>query len=136
MNLRGGKEFHLTGDYERYNMTEGRRFSFYSMLAILLFACSKPKPEIPPGILTQKQMIPVLVDIHIAQAATGLYNGGDTAHYTMADYVPLILSLHHIEKAAYDSSINFYTMHPEIMQEMYDEVINELSKRQGEVSSK
>ncbi|MEO8086453.1 MAG: DUF4296 domain-containing protein [Bacteroidota bacterium] len=112
------------------------RFLALAVLSVFIFSCSKPKPEIPKGILTQKEMVPVLVDIHVAQAATGLFNTGDTSKYTMNDYIPYILSIHHIEKAVYDSSVAFYTQHPEIMQEMYDDVIDELSKKQGEVSSK
>ena len=81
-------------------------------------------------------MIPVLVDIHIAQAATGLYHTGDTSMFAINDYLPYILKIHHIEKAKYDSSTAFYTLHPEIMEEMYDEVINELSKKQGEINSR
>ncbi|CAN5435719.1 hypothetical protein BH11BAC1_BH11BAC1_03140 [soil metagenome] len=113
-----------------------RLFVAFAVLSVFIFSCSKSKPEIPKGILTQNEMIPVLVDIHIAQAATGLFNSGDTSKYTMNDYIPYILSIHHIEKAVYDSSVDFYTQHPEIMQEMYDDVIDELSKKQGEVSSK
>lgn len=109
---------------------------FLSILVVICMACGKPRPEIPAGVLTQQEMIPVLVDIHIAQAATGLYSAGDSIHFTMSDYIPQILALHHIEKSVYDSSISFYTLHPEIMQEMYDEVINELSKKEGEAKSK
>jgi hypothetical protein len=109
--------------------------AFFCALLLFVYACSKPKTKIPPGILTQKEMIPILVDIHIAQAAAALYNTGDTARRTMTDYMPYILKIHEVEKAFYDSSLSFYTQHPEIMQEMYDEVINELSKKQGEVTS-
>ncbi len=118
-------------------------FSFFNvpielfiLLVFVYCSCSQPKAEIPEGILTQKEMIPILVDIHIAQAANGLYNAGDTALFTMNDYIPYILKIHHIERALYDSSTAFYTLHPEIMQEMYDEVISELSKKQGEAVSK
>lgn len=97
-------------------------------------SCSKPKPEIPPGILSRKEMIPILADIHIAQAATATFTTGDTANYSITNYLPFILKNHHVERALYDSSITFYMQHPEIMEEMYDEVINELSKKQGEVS--
>jgi hypothetical protein len=113
-------------------------FPFLACLMVLAVccSCSKPKPVIPKGILTRGQMVPVLVDIHIAQAATGLYSAGDSMHFTMGDYIPLILSEHHIEKAMYDTSIAFYTRNPEIMQDLYDDVINELSKKQGEVNGK
>jgi len=100
------------------------------------FSCSKPKIIIPSGILTEKEMIPVLVDIHIAQSASSIYTQQDSIKYGMNEMLPYILSIHHIEKSRYDSSLSFYTQHPELMQKMYDEVINELSKKQSEVSSK
>lgn len=81
-------------------------------------------------------MVPILVDIHIAQAATGLYHSGDTSLFSVTDYLPYILKIHHVEKAVYDSSTSFYTLHPEIMKEMYEEVIDELSRKQGEISKK
>ena len=105
-------------------------------LLMAMFSCSKPKTIIPAGVLTEKEMIPLLVDIHIAQAAASIYSASDSAMYNMNEMLPYILSLHHVEKATYDSSIGFYTRHPELMQQMYEEVINELSKEEGEVSSK
>ncbi len=112
-----------------------KRLCFF-VLFLFISGCGQPKTELPAGVLTQKEMIPLLVDIHIAQAATGLYNAGDTSLFTMSEYIPYILKIHHVESAVYDSSISFYTLHPEIMKEMYNEVISELSKKQGEVSSK
>ena len=108
----------------------------YFILFLFVTGCGKTKVELPAGVLTQKEMIPLLVDMHIARAATGLYNAGDTSLFTMNDYIPYILKIHHIESAVYDSSISYYTLHPELMKEMYDDVISELSKKQGEVSSK
>lgn len=111
-------------------------FFLFALLVSAIFSCSKPKTVIPAGILTEKEMIPILVDIHIAQAATGMYTPQDSLRYGMNELLPYILSIHHIEQVKYDSSISFYTRNPELMQKMYDEVINELSKKQGEVSSK
>ena len=142
MSPKREREYYLT-DRIQMDRFSKRHFSFFKppitvfILWVFIYcSCSQPKAEIPKGVLTQKEMIPVLVDIHIAQAATGLYNAGDTALFTMNDYIPYILKIHHIEKALYDSSTAFYTLHPEIMQEMYDEVISELSKKQGEAVSK
>jgi len=108
----------------------------FALLIIATFSCGKPKTVIPPEVLSEKEMIPLLVDIHIAQAAGSLFDSNDSLRYSMNEMVPYILSIHHVEKVKYDSSISFYTRHPELMQRMYEEVINELSKKQGEVSSK
>lgn len=115
------------------------RWPLLTGLLLVIFtvlSCSKPETKIPQGVLSKMELVPILVDIHIAQAATGLYNAGDSSHHTMNDYIPYILKIHKVERAVYDSTIAFYTLHPEILQEMYDEVISELSKKQGEVSSK
>jgi hypothetical protein len=108
----------------------------FALLIAGTFSCSKPRTIIPPEVLTEKEMIPLLVDVHIAQAATSMFDSNDSVKYKMDELLSYILSIHHVERARYDSSISFYTRHPEIMQRMYDEVINELSKKQGEVSSK
>jgi hypothetical protein len=113
-----------------------RRLIPFFFVTLFISSCNKPKTIIPAGILTEKEMVPVLVDIHVAQAAASIYNATDTSMYNMNEMIPYILSIHHIEKAAYDSSIGYYTRHPELMQQMYEEVINELSKEAGEVSSK
>ena len=116
-------------------MMSYRTFLFLAVF-IAFSSCDKPKPVIPAGVLTEKEMIPVLVDIHIAQSASALFVAGDSIKYDMNNLLPYILSIHKIDQAVYDSSISFYTRHPEIMQQMYEEVINELSKKQGEASSK
>jgi hypothetical protein len=113
-----------------------RRLLPVFLLTVFMTSCSKPKTVIPAGVLTEKEMIPLLVDIHIAQAAVSVENVNDSLKYTMDEMLPYILSIHHVERAAYDSSIGYYTRHPELMQQMYEEVINELSKEEGEVLSK
>ena len=47
-----------------------------------------------------------------------------------------IFKTHHITKQSYDNSMAFYTLHPEILNEIYEEVINELSKKQSEAERK
>ena len=110
--------------------------AFLFSLTVIIFSCNKPKTVIPAGVLTEKEMIPVLTDVHIAQAAATAFDPKDTSAYTMDELLDAILRNHHIERTVYDSSISFYTRHPELMKAMYDEVINELSKKQGEVTSK
>src|SRR5215204_5781343 len=90
----------------------------FALLTIAFFSCSKPKAVIPEYVLTEKEMIPVLVDIHIAQAASTLFDSNDSLKHSMAEMLPYILTVHHIERATYDSSISFYTRHPELMQKM------------------
>jgi len=117
-----------------------KKHLIYSLFIIscsfILFSCSKKKVETPPGVLSRQQMVPILADVHIAQAATGTYNTADSVRYSMNEFLPFILKIHHTTKAQYDSSISYYTSHPDMMEEIYDSVIIELSKKQGEVKAK
>jgi len=108
-------------------------FFLFILLTVSFSSCTKKKIEIPPTVLSKEKMVSVIADIHLAQAAAVIRNPSDTLHYTFGDYLPYILKLHDIPRAEYDSSISFYTVHPELMKEIYEDVINELSKKQGEV---
>jgi len=46
------------------------------------------------------------------------------------------LKKNNITKKQYDDSYNFYTQHPALLNEVYDLVLNDLSKMQAEVTNK
>jgi hypothetical protein len=104
------------------------------LISICTFtACKKPEVKIPEGVLKKEQMVPILADVHIAQAVAVMNSASDTTRYSLPKLMKYILDIHHTSQAQYDSSIAFYTKHPEIMSQIYDSVITELSKKQGEV---
>jgi hypothetical protein len=105
---------------------------FQIFLVCLAFSCTKPEVQIPPHVLPKEKMVPVLADVHIAQAAAVMNAASDTTRYAMTDLMTTIFKIHHITQAQYDSSISFYTKHPELMSQIYDSVITELSKKQSE----
>ena len=109
---------------------------FIIAFIFFLFSCTRKPVEIPKSVLPKDQLIPVLVDIHVAQAAMGMNQLVDTSHFTMSEYTSYIFTIHHITKNEYDSSMSFYSQHPELLSEIYQEVINELSKKQGEAERK
>ncbi len=92
--------------------------------------------KIPGDVLSKEEIVPILVDIHLAQAARSVNQASDSARYTIADYTAYILKSHHVSKEKYESSISFYTEHPELLELVYGEVITELSKKQGEAEKK
>jgi hypothetical protein len=91
---------------------------------------------VPDGILVKEELVPILTDIHLAQAAIGINQSSDSSRYSIDDYKSYLFNYYHISKQKYDSSLSFYSLHPEMLNEIYKEVINELSKKQGEVERK
>ena len=95
-------------------------------------ACRKTTVEIPEGILKPVEMTALLADIHVVQAAVSLHSATDTSFTPFAAYAPAIFSNHGITSATYDSSLVFYTRHPELLDSIYKNVIVTLSRRQSE----
>ncbi len=116
-------------------------YFFFTGISLFVFismcsSCGRKETEIPKGVLTKQELVVVLTDIHLAQAVVGMNRFNDSIRYDLNEYANSIFKVHHITKAQYDSSLSFYTAHPDLLDEVYQEVINELSKKQSEVSAK
>ena len=84
---------------------------------MLLSACR------PKGILTSHQMRSVLYDLHRAEAVLQVagYNfGHDEA---LAKYYQSVLDEHGITQAQFDSSLVWYTDHPQIFNKIYPKIL-------------
>lgn len=100
------------------------------------FSCKDKEIVIPPEILKKEELVPILADIQIAQASLIIFEYTDTARSTLKAYQLAILAKQSISEEKFTSSMKFYSDHPELLQDIYNEVVNELSKRQGELEKK
>ncbi len=95
-------------------------------MAILVMACSN---TIPKGILPEKELIPVLVEIHLAES---IFIQRYAMQVTRANYLEdlylSILKRHHLDQKKFEESILFYGKHPEFYKPIYDEVLNRLNE--------
>jgi len=108
-----------------------------TLLAIILLIVSqacKEKPEaLPPEILSKEELVPLLSDIMIAQASLIIFEYTDTVSHTLMDYKKAILEKRSISPERFESTMKYYAAKPDALQAIYEEVITELSKRQGEL---
>ena len=103
------------------------KYTYIVFFALCFVACNnKEKENIPTGILSKEKMVAVITDLHIAEAAINL-------NLLTADSLYNIYEKNKITKAQYDSSFKYYTMNPDLLLKIYDEVLNEISKKQAEV---
>ena len=102
-----------------------RNFLIFGM-AIMMMACSN---NIPKGIYTEKEITPVLVELHLAES---IFTMRYTMQVTRANYLEdlylSILKRHNIDEKKFEESILFYGKHPEIYKPIYDEVLNRLNE--------
>lgn len=88
---------------------------------ILLVSCR------PKGILHSGEMRAVLKDLHKADAAMQVagFRRGDQEKKNI--YYAQVLEKHHITQAQFDSSIVWYTAHPQLFDKIYPKVMADLA---------
>lgn len=108
-------------------------------MCLLLFACSDDKQvEIPAGVLSQEQMATVMAEVHLLEASLNL---NISSAITKGDAPDLqattleVLKKKGVTKEKYETSFLFYSQHPEILSEIYQQVLNNLSQLQAKVAN-
>lgn len=97
-------------------------------------SCGSKTEKIPSDILPQKKMIAILTDVQIAEAALQIRNttlADSIVNFELSQY-KFIFKKNNVSPAEFKKSFYYYTDRPEIMVEMYKEVISALSKKQAE----
>ena len=106
----------------------------YLLLLFFVLSCNANKKPPEKYFLTKDQIIPVLVDIHLAFAIQTIPEYHELTNlYDSIDIHSGIFIKHHVDKAAFDSSFSYYSRSPEDLMEIYDEVIMRLSKMQDSI---
>ena len=101
-----------------------------SLLALtLLFFLACSTNNVPKGILSDKEITPILVDIHLAE---GIFSQRYVEKITRDNYQEdLLLSVikkHKVDKKVLEASMLYYGKYPEKYKPIYDEVLNRLNE--------
>jgi hypothetical protein len=104
------------------------------LVSFTLFACTDAEEIIiPDHIIPENKMAEIFVDVHILEATLNI-NAGSVGKDTIGRKLNLdIFKKHNITKAQYEESYKFYTENPDALMEVYDIVLQELSKLQASV---
>ena len=115
-------------------------FSLLTSYFLLLLSCGSPEEKpvvIPNDVLPKEKMAQIISDIHIAEAEASmgaLPDSASTARIAIGTSFQKIFEKNKITKAQYDTSLVFYIEHPELLDTIYGQVLNELSKMQAGTS--
>ena len=108
-------------------------YRIISISLILLFACNDKKIIIPANIIPQDKMVLVMTDAHLVEAI--IIQGHTMADKSPEAYYQGIYENHNITKEQFEESYRFYIDHPELFDEIYNEILTELSKQQAEAAN-
>jgi hypothetical protein len=105
------------------------------LLLISLGSCYHTAPD--PAfdmqlVLSSDSMVSLLTDIHLVDGIiTDLKAKKIPASHLSSEYFEIILQKHNIDKAVFDESMRYYAFHTEDLNEIYEKVIINLSKRES-----
>ena len=111
-----------------------RKILAYSLLFALLalISCSESRSKSRAGILSEKKMVELLVDTHLADAILNVDNSrAEEKRDKALFYYPSVLEKHGITKAQMDSSVAWYMRHSAAYLRVYEQVVKDLQKRQA-----
>ena len=94
------------------------------LLAALIMACQEETQSLP---LDEAQLIEVLADVHIAEAAGQQLRGG-TKDSVMQVYYAQICSIHQVDQEAFIQSMKQLRNEPKRLQEIYDKVTEAIER--------
>lgn len=113
-----------------------------SLLPLFIFclfftSCShNKKVKIPEDVLCQDTMVEVLTDIHLVKAAQQLNMVIDSADTNKSAPFEYVWKKHHITEDEYKKSLEFYTYNSNMLDSIYENVLNNLSKQKAELLAK
>lgn len=112
----------------------------YTILLFSVFAltsCDEPPIPKPEKLIKEKQMIEMLVDIHMAEA-TFIHMRYDSIvkRSTSANFYYSVLEKYQIPDSVFEKSFVYYASNPKHFEEMYREVMNKLSETEQQFSGR
>lgn len=118
-----------------------QKFLIFSFIFLFVACKETAEEQIPDYVIPAEKMANVLVDVHLVEATLNVgmganpmnpsFSGQPNAGHITED----VFKKHGISKQLYDTSFTFYSQHPQMLNEIYQTVLNELSKKQAEVLS-
>ena len=102
----------------------GRKSNIFVLCLLSLLLCltgCRPK-----GILHSWEMRRVLVDLHKTDALLQVTGKMQSPTEVKSIYYAQVLDKHGITQAQFDSSLVWYTAHPQIFDKIYPKVLNDL----------
>ncbi|OEK03662.1 hypothetical protein BFP97_20010 [Roseivirga sp. 4D4] len=108
---------------------------FLFTVALMVFSCGD-KEQIPDNILSEAQMVDLMIDIRIAEGKVStitLSNDSSAALYKVLE--EQVFEDHNIDSTEYITSYNYYLLNPAKFLRITDIVIDSLKVRQQELTT-
>ena len=111
------------------------KITFIILVALFFLSCGSSQEELPQGILTPEELAPILTDVEITQGYLRLKSSIDDSLFRskafQENHYQHIFEKHHITEEQFNNNIAYYSMFPEEMEKIYNDVIIAISQEQA-----
>ena len=108
------------------------------IICCFLLACSSPKEGIPEEILSEKELLAILKEVHLAEANFELLktNSKELAQNTLLNNYHKIYSKYNIDKNKFQETLEYYANHPDKLEAIYSKVLEDIKKERSMLDQK
>jgi hypothetical protein len=105
------------------------------LMAILAVSCGHRRYG---EIIAPKKFVSVLVDIHLADgiAVENMSRGGQVARLDSASLYGSVFTKYGVTRTMFDSTMSYYTEHPDNFQKIYNKVTAKLKRMEDELNAR
>jgi len=106
---------------------------YFFILVCLLYSCSNTEGGIPENILSETEFENILAEIHLSEAAFELNKteNMENVKATLANNYTSIYSEYKISAVDFKNTLNYYSQHPEKLEEIYSNVLERLNEERS-----
>lgn len=102
---------------------------------MFFLSCGSSQKELPEGILTPEELVPVLTEVEIAQGYLRIKSSIDDSLFRskafQENHYIHIFNKHNITEEQFNKNIAYYSMYPKEMEKIYNDVIIAISQEQA-----
>ena len=109
---------------------------YLSIIACLLCACYDTEEKIPENIFSETAFENILKEIHLAERAFELNKPKniENAKLTLANNYTSIYSEYKMSAIDFKNTLNYYAQHPEKLEKIYSNVLEELNEERSNLN--
>lgn len=113
------------------------KLQIFFLCLLFVWSCES-ETTVPKELLQPDRMVDIMEDIYLAEGMVATSGSPDRAseRQLAIDYYHVVYTKHHVDSALFRKSFDYYSMHPKLMQEVSDEVIERLNKKNMELYKK
>ena len=110
-----------------------KKITWLLLILLVSLSCNKKdKPDVWKDVLSHKDMVKLIAEVHIIEALVEeRRNTGKLKPGELKLFYDQLFTKYKINNDLFFKNINYYLERPEEFLKIYEEVITELSKRQG-----